>query len=267
MNAVSFNLANYVARQVNYNMTGGWGQGDRTSSAYFQPIETFGTRLEEYFQDVVAAGFSAIDMWTGIINPEWATDAHLQTAVALCQQYGLEVVSFSGWFGSSTESLERTCKVARAFGQPVLGGSTSVLQKDRPALVNLLTEYDLLLGIENHPEKSSAELLEKVGDGGNGHIGVCVDTGWYGTQGYSAAQALEELREYLFLVHLKDVLAEGAHDTCRFEAGIVGIENCVRTLQRIGYTGAISVEHEPEHYDPTEDIIAGREMLEGWLNQ
>jgi sugar phosphate isomerase/epimerase len=65
---------------------------------------------------------------------------------------------------------------------------------------------------------------------------------------------------------LKDVLHGGEpHETCRFGDGIVDIEGCVRALQRIGYEGAISVEHEPETYDPSEDVRAMREQLEGLL--
>ena len=67
-------------------------------------------------------------------------------------------------------------------------------------------------------------------------------------------------------VHLKDVLAlDEPHDTCRWGEGIVPIEECVRTLQRLGYGGAITVEHEPETFDPTDDIRAMRAQLEGWL--
>ena len=67
-------------------------------------------------------------------------------------------------------------------------------------------------------------------------------------------------------MHLKDVLAEGEpHETCRWGEGVVPIEECVRTLQRAGYAGAIAVEHEPETVDPTDDIRAMREQLAGWL--
>ena len=43
------------------------------------------------------------------------------------------------------------------------------------------------------------------------------------------------------------------------------VEECVRVLRRRGYAGAIAVEHEPETYDPTEDVRAMREQLEAWL--
>ena len=107
-------------------------------------------------------------------------------------------------------------------------------------------------------------MLDKVGH--LPRVGVCVDTGWFGAQGYDAPRAIEELGDRVLHVHLKDVLHEGEpHDTCRWGGGIVDIEGCVRALQRIGYTGAISVEHEPETYDPSDDVGAMREQLEGWL--
>ena len=120
------------------------------------------------------------------------------------------------------------------------------------------------LGIENHPE-TPAEMLAKIGDGGDGTIGTTVDTGWYGTQGIDAAEAIAALAPHLVLVHLKDVREVGAHNTCRFGEGVVPLERCVRTLQAIGYTGTFSVEHEPGDFDPAADIAASRALLEGWL--
>jgi L-ribulose-5-phosphate 3-epimerase len=55
------------------------------------------------------------------------------------------------------------------------------------------------------------------------------------------------------------------HETCRWGDGIVPIESCVRALQRLGYTGALAVEHEPETYDPSEDCRAMLAELRGWL--
>lgn len=129
----------------------------------------------------------------------------------------------------------------------------------------ILQAHNVRLGIENHPEKRPQELLEKIGDGGGGSIGACVDTGWFGTQGFDAVFALVELRQVLVHVHLKDVVAAGGHVTCRFGKGVVPIEKCVETLQRLGYTGAISVEHEPEHFDPSEDCKASLRLLRRWL--
>ncbi len=107
----------------------------------------------------------------------------------------------------------------------------------------------------------AAELLEQIGTDHDGVIGATVDTGWFGTQGYDAAQAIRELGDNVFYVHLKDVRAAGAHDTCAYGDGVVPIEECVRALAEIGYTGPISVEHEPEHYDPFPEVLRSRARL------
>jgi hypothetical protein len=121
------------------------------------------------------------------------------------------------------------------------------------------------IGIENHPEKTPHELLGKVGDSADGAIGVAVDIGWFGTQAYDAARALEDLSAYLMHVHLKDVLKPDEHETCRYGQGVVPIRECVEMLKRIRYTGSISVEHEPDLYGPTEDCKASLQMLREWL--
>jgi sugar phosphate isomerase/epimerase len=97
-------------------------------------------------------------------------------------------------------------------------------------------------------------------------MGATVDTGWWATQGYDPARAISELGEHVLHVHLKDVLAIGEpHETCRWGRGIVDAEACVRALQRLGYTGAIAVEHEPEREDPSADCRAMRAELDAWL--
>jgi L-ribulose-5-phosphate 3-epimerase len=265
VNTISFITANYVARQVGYNMTAGWGQGDKATQDFFRPRETFKWRFDEILRDVRAMGFAAIDIWTAHLSPTWATAEHIAIARDLLNKHKLQVISLAGPFGATAEEFEASCKLAQAVGAGILGGSTPMLQSDRKTVVEMLKQYGLRLAVENHPEKTPKELLDKIGDGGEGTIGAAVDTGWFGTQGYDAAKAIEELGKHVFHVHLKDVLAAGAHDTCRFGQGVVPIEGCVRVLQRMGYQGDLGIEHEPEHGDPTEDVKASFAMLREWV--
>lgn len=265
---ISFISANFVAREIGYNMTGGWGQGDTATNQAFRPIETFERRFDEMLSEVRAMGFEAIDLWLAHLHPAWATAEHIATANKLLGRYGMPVTSLAGGFGSTREEFETTCKLAVAMNTTILGGSTPLLMRDRPTVVAMLKQYGLRLAVENHPdEKTAADLLAKIGDGGDGTIGAAVDTGWFGTQGYDAARALEEIGDFVFHVHLKDVRAAGGHDTCRFGEGVVPIEACVRTLKGMGYRDGYGIEHEPDHFDPTADCIAMLGMLRGWLNQ
>lgn len=265
MNTISFMLANFVARPVKYNMTEGWGQGDKATNDYFKPIKTFAERFETYLLDAKNAGFSAIDLWLPILNPAWATDDHITTASDLLKEHKLTVSSIAGGFGDTLDYFELCCDLATAVGAPILGGVTSLLAKDREGMVELLNKYGVKFGYENHPEKTPEEILGKIGKGFKDVIGITVDTGWFGTQGYDAPDALEKLLPRTFHLHLKDVKAVGGHDTCRYGDGVVNIEACVQTLKRLGYTGGISVEHEPDHHDPLPDVKASLEMLKNWL--
>jgi sugar phosphate isomerase/epimerase len=261
MNPISFMTANYVAREVGFRMTG-WGHGETAVMVHFRPPETYPARFAEILDAICGAGFDHVDLWLPHLHPDWATPGQLEQANRLLAERGLGVSSLAGWFGATPEAFERCCRLAKAVGTRVLGGMTSLAWEDRPALERLLDSYDLLLAIENHPEKTPAELLEKIG---GERIGACVDTGIWATQGYDAVQAIQELAPHIFHVHLKDVLHVGEHESCRYGRGIVPLERCVGLLREMGYTGGYSVEHEPHDYDPTPDVADSAELLRGWL--
>jgi sugar phosphate isomerase/epimerase len=255
-NAISFITANYVAREVGWAMHG-WGHGDKATNEAFAPLETFGERFGALLDDVRRLGFDTLDVWGAHLNVDWASDEHVALARTLIDERGLDVGSYQVWVGP--QNLERACDIAAALGTSLLSGSVPL---DDGRLGSLLAERELRFAFENHPdEKTPADVLAKIGE-----HGACVDTGWFGTQGYNAPQAIEELGDRVYHVHLKDVLAVGEpHETCRWGEGIVDVEGCVRALQGIGYTGTIVVEHEPETLDPSEEIRSMRMQLEGWL--
>jgi L-ribulose-5-phosphate 3-epimerase len=264
---ISFMSANYVARQLGYRMTGGWDQGDRATNDHFCPLETFAERFEELLLDIRALDFESLDLWSAHLNGAWATPEHLTIASELLTRHGLRVTSFAGRLGESREEFERTCDVAEAVGTTLLGGSTPLLTHDRSFVLSLLSERGLRLAIENHPERAPEEMLDQIGARADGLVGTTVDTGWYATHDCDPVRAIEQLAGHVFHVHLKDIRAAGAHETCRYGEGVVPIEECLRALERIGYEGSYSVEHEPALSDPTEDCRAMQAMLEAWLER
>jgi len=256
---ISFTTANYVAREVGYAMHG-WGHGDRATNEAFAPLATYAEKLDELLGDVAALGFGAVDLWGAHLGADWATDEHVEIAVETLRRHGLSVTTYATWVGPS--NIDRACELTVALGASIIGAGFS---GDPQQLAPALARHGVRLGVENHPEKTPAEVLAKIAAGGE-MFGATVDTGWWGTQGYDAARAIEELGDHVLHVHLKDVLAlDEPHETCRWGEGIVPIEECIRALQRLGYTGALTVEHEPETFDPTVDVRAMREQLEGWL--
>lgn len=264
---ISFMTANYVARELGYLMTGGWEQGDRSVNEVFAPISTYQRRLGELFDQICALEFTTVDLWTAHLNWMWATDEHVDIARTALAERGLQVASLAGSFGTSPKEFEKACLLARAVGSRILGGSTTLLHTDQSKVVELLEEYDLWLGVENHPEPHPDVILAQIGDGAGGRIGTVVDTGWYGTQGFDAADAIVRLYPHILRVDLKDIRATGAHETCGYGDGVVPIKRCVEELADRGYEGVITVEHEPESYDPTDECRQALAMVRGWLDR
>lgn len=264
-NVVSLMSANYVARELGYHMTGGWAEGDLATNEFFRPAETFPERFGALLDEMKALDVSAIDLWTAHLNPAWVTPNHVIAAQEELRRAGLGVSSLAGGFGDTPDAFEKSCALAVALGAPVLGGSSGLLSSDRSTLLAIARDYGVIFGFENHPEEKTAEDVRAKLDRADTHLGVTLDTGWFGTNGTDAVAAIRDLADVLVHVHLKDVRAAGAHETCRYGEGVVPIEACVRELKRLGYAGGISVEHEPEFFDPSEDCRVNLELLKGWL--
>ena len=261
---ISFMSANFVARELDWQMPD-WAAGDQSVNDAFRPIETYRERFGAMLDAVVAMGFSAIDLWEAHLSPQWATDAHVATANELLQARSLRVASLAGWFGTERAELEAASRLAVAVGAPILGGRSRLLDTDRGAVVDLMERHDLVFALENHPERTPAEVLARIGEESE-RIGATVDTGWFATQGHDPARAIELLGSRVLHVHLKDVRHAGEpHTTTAYGEGIVPLRECVEALQRQEYRGTISVEHESEDHDPTDELRAAREQLEAWL--
>ncbi|TVR48885.1 MAG: sugar phosphate isomerase/epimerase [Puniceicoccaceae bacterium] len=275
MPKISFMSANFVAREVGYTMTQGWGEGDAAAVNHFRPEATFRERFAALLDEVRELGFDAIDLWTGHLGWAWATERQIETARELLAERSMTVPTLAGGFGNTPEEFRRACRLGKAIGAEVLGGGAGAVVSHRKEVVSLLNEYDLILGLENHPEKTASEMRARVGDPAGGRIGVALDTGWFGTQGYPAAKAIGELSDLLVGVHLKDIhepkivagsprLADSGHETCALGDGVVGIEDCIRALKTIDFKGPVCIEHEPEDHDPREDCRASRERVRKW---
>ena len=287
MNTISFMSANFVARELNYRMTEGWGQGQDATEKYFRPVETYAERFDAMLGEIAALGFSAIDLWTAHLNPAWATPRHIDAARSLLAKHRLSVSSFA-WYIEDIIKLDTFAEIATALDCRLIGGggAPALLREKRSDFVKALERNDLKLGYENHPEKNAQQVLEKIGDSANGRIGVAIDTGWFGSQGYDAAKAIRELSDRLFHVHLKDIhepfkggsgkdireggvvtLKDMGHETCALGDGVVPVRECVAALKEIGYKGGISIEHEPEDCNPVKAVRLSYQRLREWMQQ
>jgi L-ribulose-5-phosphate 3-epimerase len=252
--APSFMSANYVARELGYGAADEWGPFDAATNEAFEPVETFPARFDELLATIAGLGFDTIDLWFGHLNWRWATPAHVAHARSALAAQGLRVVSLAGSVGATSNELAAACRLANDLDVDLVAGVGELVRRDRAGAAAVLRAHGVRFGLENHAEKTPREVLDAIGDDAD-VLGAAVDTGWWATQSYDPVAAIDELSDRLFHVHLKDVEEPGTHISCMHGEGCANIVGCVEKLLAIGYTGPVSVEHEPYDRDPTDECV------------
>jgi hypothetical protein len=175
----------------------------------------------------------------------------------VCVTYAADGTVLGGLFPiASRPGSQQTPRVA--YSPHVNGGLRDNTPEQATALCR---EYGVKFNIENHPEKSAAEILGKIG-GGNEWLGVCIDTGWLGTQGAPGPATIKACAPFVRHTHIKDVKAAGRHETCLLGEGSADVAGCMAALREIGYTGWYSWEDEPEDRNPMDSAVRNREWIE-----
>jgi L-ribulose-5-phosphate 3-epimerase len=262
----SFMTANYVGQALGYADNRDWMANHRATVEQFHG-PAFAERFEALISGVKAAGFDAVELWVGHLDPLIATPEQVATAREILDRHGLPAISYTAGFGQpgiSREDATRIFETAAALGAPVL--AQGFHPANGPLVAEFSKRYGIRMGLENHPQKSAQEVIDTVAPFAP-WVGAAIDTGWFATQGYDPVRAIYELHPYLVHVHLKDIRAAGAHDTCAFGDGIVDIRAVLRALKGIGWNGPISVEHEPYDYDPTDECIESLRRAKAWWDE
>ena len=250
---VAFNTANLVARYTNHRFElARWGEQHQLTVA-----RTDEKAWAAICRDIAAAGFRAVEIWEAHAAPESLDQGKARLWRRILDDHGLRPIAYAG--GLRRETLE----LCQWFDIPHLDGGLGGLKPD--AATQLCQAMGVRFDLENHPEKSVAAILASIG-GGNEWLGVCVDTGWLGTQGVNAPAAIQELGSLVRHTHIKDVQAAGGHKTCLLGEGVVNVAECLQALRDIRYAGWYSWEDEPEDRNPFDSAVRNRQWIERHLS-
>lgn len=264
MPTISFITANYVARANNYDGNGNWGYHDAATQKSMSLSSWC-----DVVDDIKAAGFTHADLWMAHCHPSH-TSQYRDALVQVCAESNLRLTSYAGGLSASeAKDVEPTLAWVKSLGIDTFAGGLwgSLGSTDfAPAMNDVFAKHGLRWAFENHPEKSVEEILKKIGNGKYRNVGVALDTGWCGTQGMDALDAVKRLREHLFLLHLKDVKTKGGHDTCALGDGVVGMEKIVRYLKDTKFDGTLCIEHEPYDRDPMPEVVTSLKRVREWLS-
>jgi L-ribulose-5-phosphate 3-epimerase len=250
---VAFNTANLVARVTGYRfeLRNWMDQHARTVAA------TDAREWQAICREIAVTGFKTVEIWEAHASPETMDRAKAAEWKRILADSGLRPVAYAGRLSPET------VRICRWLDIPHVDGGLGSLDPDRATA--LCRETGIRFNYENHPEKSAEEILGKIG-GGNEWLGVCIDTGWLGTQGVSGPEVIRACGSLVRHNHIKDVVRAGAHETCLLGEGVAEVEECLKSFREIGYTGAYSWEDEPEDRNPMESAVRNREWIEARLS-
>jgi len=139
---------------------------------------------------------------------------------------------------------------------------------DYSIIDKMVKEYDIPVGIHNHPKDSkywNPETVMKNIENLDERIGFCGDTGHWLRSGINPVEALRYAKGRIYNIHLKDLDQAGiieAQDV-PFGSGKANIHDVMAELTLQNYRGSISIEHErnDEQPDPSASIAKGLEYL------
>lgn len=249
---IAFNTANLVARCTNYRFElKHWGEQHQKTVAL-----TDEAAWASICREIAACGFSAVEIWEAHAAPESLNRATAARWKRILDDHGLRPIAYAG--GLRRETLE----ICQWLGIPHVDGG---LRGQTPEQATALCQqFGIRFNLENHPEKTAAEALAKVG-GGNDWLGLCVDTGWFGTQAADVPAQIRAAGPFVRHTHIKDVKAAGAHETCLLGDGVANVAGCLAALRDIGYAGWYSWEDEPEDHNPFDSAVRNRRWIEARL--
>ncbi len=159
---------------------------------------------------------------------------------------GVQLTAF-GVVGLSADEAEsrRTFEWCKQFGIGVI--NTEVRENAFDVLEKLGAEYQIKVGIHNHPEPSYYWNPDTVlaGIEGKQWIGACADTGHWLRSGLNPLECLKKLDGKLVSFHFKDLNREGkgAHDV-PWGTGVADVPALLAEMKRQKFQGPISIEYE-----------------------
>ena len=249
---VAFVTANLVARVTDYRFElAHWGDQHKKTVA-----ETDAEAWRAICREIAAHGFSAVEIWEAHAAPEVMDRERAATWKSILEEFGLKAIGYGGTLSRQTLQICQWLEIPQINGW--IGENTP------EQATAMCKDMGVRYNIENHPQKTSQELLDIIG-GGNDWLGICIDTGWLGTQGVSGPEIIRACGPLVRHTHLKDVLAAGAHETCLLGEGVAQVADCIAALKECGYSGWYSWEDEPENRNPFDSAVRNRQWIEHLL--
>lgn len=196
--------------------------------------------------------------------PQSTLPKHIAEQKKLLSDAGVTLLAYGVLgFDANENKAREAFDFAKAMGIVSLSANPKKDKATFDLLDKLVDEYDVAIAIHNHGPNA---LYDKISDveemvkDRHAKIGACVDTGHFIRSDEDPVDALERLGKRVFGVHLKDVRTIGGEgDKKRKLYTILGqgdldVLACLKTLRKLKYQNALSLEYEENPENPLSDI-------------
>lgn len=226
----------------------GWKLGVQTYSfnrfTFFEAIDKAASIGLKYAEAYPGQRISAeIDAKMG----PGMTEEQIELVQAKLKAANVQLVAF-GVVGLSAneEESRKVFAWCKRFGIGVI--NTEVRENAFDVLEKLCAEYEIAIGLHNHPEPSyywNPDKILEVTAGRSKWIGACADTGHWLRSGLDPLESLKKLEGRVVSFHFKDLngKGKGVHDV-PWGTGVANVPALIAEMKRQGFRGPISVEYE-----------------------
>ena len=251
--------ANYWL-EINDYQRADWEELRRLHRAKFGP-----ENLDAMLARIADMGFGYVELYIGHAghsaqDPLWK-GVTAKDIIAMFDKHGLQLASYCvGGLGLDRD-FDAPFEFADALGAPMLSGWLGREPESLSKIASYCERYDKRYAIENHGPTYSLATAEEIlaACGHSERIGACPDTGIFARAIGDAVGAAKLLAEHTIHTHLKGFnKAKGAG--CAPGDDDIGLDQVVRILRDIGYSGVYSIEYEVGH-NPDAELVHARQWL------
>jgi len=186
--------------------------------------------------------------------PMKSTDEQIAAFHAKCAEYGVTGYGVGPIYMKTQEEADRAFAYARRVGVKVLVGVPNY--EILPYVSQKLNEYpEIKYAIHLHgPDleifQNATVIWNKVKDL-NPRLGMCLDIGHDLRDGQDPVADLKKYHSRVFDMHIKDVTdSTKAGHAIELGRGKIDFQALFKTLRKVNYDGALSLEYEKDMKDP-----------------
>lgn len=192
----------------------------------------------------------------------------IEKTVALCKQKGVNLYGGGVIYMKSKAEVDQAFDYAKAAGMKMIVGVPNHDLLDY--VEGKVKEYDIMVAIHNHgpgdlvyPSAESAYVLINNRDK---RMGLCIDIGHTKRINRDPEQDLKDFFDRVIDIHIKDVTAAAAEGkTCIIGRGVINFPSFMKSVVKLGYKGALSLEYEADGKDPLPGMMESFGFVKGVL--